>query len=334
MCLAIVKPKGIIIPEEHLYNGWLNNNDGAGFACITTEGDFFVHKSLTYEGFIDVYRNAVKDYGNTSDFLIHFRIASKGNKTIDNCHPFIIDEDRIIIHNGTLYNINIDKKDTRSDTKVFAEDWLSQLPNNWEDNKIIHFMLEDFITSGSKICMLHRTKGIYIFNEDIGVRVDGIWYSNKSYEEYVPFKSYYPATSFYSFIEQRLVTFEESKKMTPKEIEEHRKYRRPAKKEDIVLDKRWVPCYCCGDYDTIANLIDMQGDHVNQMWCWDCYKGLVACDCCGKKLSEKDVDEYYNNDTKELVTLCDECAPYMNLIEVVKDENADGQYEAYMNNKS
>jgi hypothetical protein len=318
MCLAIVKPKGITISEEHLYNGWLNNNDGAGFACITNEGDFFTHKSLTYEGFIDVYRNAVKEYGDTSDFLIHFRIASKGSKTIDNCHPFIVDADRIIIHNGTLYNIDIDKKDTRSDTKVFAEDWLAQLPAEWEDNPIIPLMLEDFITSSSKICMLHRTKGIRIFNEDKGLWVTGVWYSNKSYEKYIPFKSYYPSTTFYSFKWERLVTLAESKKMTDKEIEEHRNWGKSTDKDIALLDKRWIKCACCDEYDTAKNMIDMEGDHKGQQWCWDCYRDSIACDCCGKNLPEKDVDEYYNPDTKELVTLCDDCAPYMNLMEVEK----------------
>jgi hypothetical protein len=324
MCLAIMKPKGKPILEEYLHNGWLNNDDGAGFCYIDENKQFVIHKSMTYEGFIDVYKEAVERYGNISDFLIHFRIASKGKTTIDNCHPFIVDKDRVIIHNGTLYNIAIDKGDGRSDTKVFAEDWLSQLPADWEDNKILHLMVEDFISSGSKICMLHRTKGIYIYNEDRGLWTDGVWYSNKSYEKHIThnFNSMV-TTTFYSFKWGRMVTLEESKKMTQQETYEHRNWdliRKGDKKltANNSIIGNWIQCDLCKDYDISDNMIDMMGDHANQQWCWDCYKDAEPCDSCGKTFAEKDTDDYYNPESGEMVLLCDTCVPYLNCIEVEK----------------
>jgi len=301
MCLAIVKPKGVSISEEHLHNGWLNNDHGAGFVCITNEGDFFVHKSLTYEGFIDVYRNAVKDYGDTSDFLIHFRIASKGNVTLDNCHPFIVDEDRVIIHNGTMYNIDIDKKDTRSDTKVFAEDWLSQLPADWEDNEIINLMIEDFI-GASKIALLHRTKGVIIYNKDKGVVVDGNWYSNNTYKKYVP-----------------MIVHKDDYDMSPwlkgNYYKEHNN-KHKSLSDPIISDRRWVICDCCTEYDVYADMKIIGGKTL----CTDCYKTSVICDCCGIRYTEEGVDYYYILESTENAVLCDDCARCLEVEKKIVEE--------------
>ena len=297
MCIAIVKPKGINILEEHLYNGWLINDDGAGFACITNEGDFFIHKSMTWEGFIDVYKNAVKDFGDTSDFLIHFRITSKGDTTLSNCHPFIVDEDRVIIHNGTMYNIAIDKDDPRSDTKVFAEDWLSQLPAAWEDNAVLRVMIEDFI-GASKIALLHRTKGVTIFNADKGVWDKGIWYSNKTYIAYTPNAI---GTQIFDYYTNTWVEKGYYKKQKQKQ------------NKNIIVDinnQGWTKCGCCGEYDKHLLMKDMNTDYPGQFWCDDCFIKSIICDCCNKRCDEKDVDYYFSEGSTEPTVVCDNCMHY------------------------
>lgn len=326
MCLAIVKPMGISIPEEHLQNGWDNNDDGAGFVYIDPETKLFVvNKFMTYAAFIEKFNEANEAYGDVSDFLIHFRIASKGVVSIDNCHPFIVDEDRVIIHNGTMWNIDIDKKDKRSDTRVFAEDWLSQLPPDWEDNQIIHLLLEDFLGSTSKMCLLHRTKGIYIYNQDKGMWVDDIWYSNKSYEKRTYTAGFHTnsknslTTGFYSFLWQRMVTPEESKNMTKEEIEKHRSWDKYlAGKQSYVSSGHWTRCDLCGDYDERSAMIDMQGDHTGKVWCWDCYKSASTCSVCGKMTPDRCIDEYYNPDDGGTILICDDCVPNVNPIVIEK----------------
>ena len=124
-------------------------------------------------------------YGSTSPFLVHFRIATHGSVDIHNCHPFRVTENKVMIHNGMI-PVVLDKNDKRSDTRVFAENYLSKLPANWPDDPYMVDMVEDYITNGSKIALLSTdTQYVgYILNQKLGHWTDenGIWWSNKSYD--------------------------------------------------------------------------------------------------------------------------------------------------------
>ena len=181
MCIAIYKPKGVAINPDYLWNGWKNNDDGAGFCYIDEHSEIIIHRSMTWLGFIDKYTDAEARYGETSPFLIHFRITSKGDTCLDNCHPFKVNDDMAIIHNGTMSSVYIPPNDKRSDTRVFAEDYLRFMPEGWHTNGIIATLIEEFI-GYSKVLMLHRTDGVYIYNEEKGLWHEGCWFSNNSYE--------------------------------------------------------------------------------------------------------------------------------------------------------
>lgn len=193
MCIAIVKFKSNPISEDNLYRGYLANRDGCGFAYVDEHGNIQMEKAMVWDEFIPLYRVAVAKYGDTSDFLIHFRITSKGAITLDNCHPFRINDDMVLIHNGTITSIPMAKDEVDSDTKIFAEQWLSTFGEAFLYNKYLWFMIEDFI-GWSKICILHRTKGVFILNKNKGeFGDDGNWYSNSGYKPVVPVK-YTPKT--------------------------------------------------------------------------------------------------------------------------------------------
>ena len=331
MCIAIVKAKGITIPEEHLKNGWTNNDDGAGFACVDENGNFLIHKSMTWEGFIGKYNEAVEKYGDTSDFLIHFRITSKGATTLENCHPFQVDGDRVIIHNGTMSNISIAKDDPRSDTKIFAEDFLPTLPENWEDNEVIKYFMESFI-GYSKVCMLHRTKGIYIFNEGKGVFVGGHWYSNESYK--TARVTYYNRNfgtntttnntaldskeyGFYSYKLKRWVEPEEAVHYTWLERKEHSDWGlyETTGTESATERYTWVRCAICNCLSEAAELRDciVEGEHMSLCATCEAISESEAdaeeeyCDYCNLPFDGEDIALYWSQAETEPIRLCYEC---------------------------
>jgi len=185
MCIAIYQNKGNEITDEQFNNCWQANPDGGGFAYITPDGEIKTQHYMKYKKMFAAYKAAMDQYGDSSPFLVHFRIATHGTVSIENCHPFRVTENKVMIHNGMI-PVPLDKNDKRSDTNVFAQEYLSKLPANWLDDPYMVDMVEDYITTGSKIALLSTDTDYvgYILNQRLGHWTDenGIWWSNKSYE--------------------------------------------------------------------------------------------------------------------------------------------------------
>jgi len=182
MCIAIGKPKGLFINRETLFNCYTNNDDGIGYAFVNPSGQVIVRKFMSFDTFYTEYSMIDRAFGDISDMLIHFRITSRGETRLGNCHPFQINEKSAFIHNGTISSMPVDKEHGHSDTYWFNELIFKELPENWEDNTAIKALIEETI-GFSKIVLLHAEKGLIIFNEDKGLWHDGCWYSNSSYEK-------------------------------------------------------------------------------------------------------------------------------------------------------
>jgi glutamine amidotransferase len=116
----------------------------------------------------------------------HARFATHGTTTVDNCHPFQVGKDSktYLAHNGIL-PIMEPQGDTRSDTRIFAEDLLPAIGGVVAlDNLQVQNLIEDF-TTGSKVCVLtvHPDARFqcYLFHEEKGWKDDsGVWWSNDS----------------------------------------------------------------------------------------------------------------------------------------------------------
>lgn len=187
MCIAIYAPAGTDIPMDHLIQGQKHNPDGCGMAWVEN-GVTNIFKSMNFAEFMNKYYDVKARLGDIA-MLVHFRITSRGKTTVDMCHPFMVDDKICIIHNGTISNIKEKEcKDGASDTKVLAENYLANLPEEWYKNEAISKLLESFI-GWSKVCILVPTDeesgaDVYILNEDSGHWEGGIWYSNRSYVDY------------------------------------------------------------------------------------------------------------------------------------------------------
>jgi glutamine amidotransferase len=179
MCLAIYKPRGIHIAKKYLCNGFTNNDDGAGFAVATRDKRLEVHKGFsTFDAFYEAYQ---KYAGET--MIIHFRWATHGDRTDDNCHPFEMCASHVAMaHNGVL-EINIpDDAKHKSDTRVYCEAVLEPLLYRVPvDHPSLKLLLEKAIGAANKLVLLAANGAYAIINEAQGHWHRGAWYSNAGY---------------------------------------------------------------------------------------------------------------------------------------------------------
>ena len=162
MCTACVFPKGTTFTEDEFDNCWMSNLDGGGFVYLNEDEEFVIHKALKLDELKTLWKEHHDKHGDYSPFLLHFRAASQGDVTLENCHPFLPNPKTALIHNGTIYKVSSTKE--KSDTRVFAEEFLSKLPHNFLANKSIMTMMDDFLGKNNKIAFLSNDGKFSITN--------------------------------------------------------------------------------------------------------------------------------------------------------------------------
>lgn len=184
MCLAIYQPAGKSIPEDYLRTGFESNPHGAGYMYFDDDNILCIEKCMNFEEFIDSYEEHWLQYGGVSPFAIHFRWATHGARNLDNVHPFAMNDNVAVMHNGIL-DCHIDDT-AMSDTASFVKNYLTALPTNWYDNDYLFDMVEQYC-AGSKLIVFSNEVDAefpaYILNEHSGHWKDEVWYSNSSYEK-------------------------------------------------------------------------------------------------------------------------------------------------------
>ena len=186
MCMLCVVPPNVIPSREKLENSALNNPHGFGFAiAIPSEKRIHVERTMNADTsinrFIEMRGKYPEGYATW-----HARFATHGTTTVDNCHPFKVGNDSLtyLAHNGILPIVE-PQGDTRSDTRIFAEDLLPAIGGVASlDNPQVINLIEDF-TTGSKVCVLtvhpDAKYQCYLFHKEKGWEDDsGVWWSNDS----------------------------------------------------------------------------------------------------------------------------------------------------------
>lgn len=175
MCLAVYKPAGAWASKEQLRNSYTANPHGAGYAYHDGEQVRIVKGFFSWRSFWKSYKRHVTA---ETPALAHFRIATFGEKTAANCHPFNIGNGALM-HNGPCLNhMHCSGDKERSDTRQFAEDFITGLDAT--QVKRIQPMIEHFIGS-EKIVLLFDSGEAIICNEKNGQWADGCWWSNGSF---------------------------------------------------------------------------------------------------------------------------------------------------------
>lgn len=179
MCIAILNPSGVTLKKKVLKTCWDNNTDGAGMLYLQN-GVLTTYKEMDkFDDFYKHYEMVRKNYRN-SQVVIHFRISTHGKVDLENCHPFMINEDWGFVHNGIISNA--ERHVDYSDTNMFNRNVLRKLPPDWIHNEAMYELVSGYIGS-SKLLFLNKDNEAYIVNEDWGVWDLGCWFSNKTYKE-------------------------------------------------------------------------------------------------------------------------------------------------------
>jgi len=180
MCIIIYKKSGTEVKDEWLKNSAKSNADGFGLSYM--DGDkLTIYRSMSYKKFKKTFRRLESSHPE-SDFILHFRKNTVGSSNVENCHPFMADG-KAVFHNGTIspcVPFKTDTREKRSDTRIFAEDVLSNLPKGWFENEAMLDVLEVYIGS-SKLAVMDEVGTVVLFNEFTGHWYEGLWMSNYSY---------------------------------------------------------------------------------------------------------------------------------------------------------
>lgn len=179
MCLLIASPEGRKIPHKHLRVGYASNPQGAGF-CYAKEGKIFIEKGFfTFDSFIKAFGKINGKY----PALIHFRWATSGGTNTENCHPWEIDENHAMAHNGILWEfdkLNPQKSDTGNFVDFVFKPMFAANPTQYKEN-FVKYLISESIGKGNKIAILSSAGEVTIYNEESGNWSGGNWYSNYDY---------------------------------------------------------------------------------------------------------------------------------------------------------
>lgn len=177
MCIIVYKQAGTKLPPyETLKTCYQNNPDGVGCMKRDKNGNITTFKGLL--SFDKFYKRVKKLDSINADIALHFRIATRGGVTPQNCHPFKIKNNAYFMHNGTFTGWGFD--DSESDTAQF-----SRLLSRLADNSITDN------TAAVKLTNLALEWGAALIMDNKGVAMcgeweedNGVYYSNRSYLPY------------------------------------------------------------------------------------------------------------------------------------------------------
>jgi glutamine amidotransferase len=189
MCIAIYLPKGTDVLDDDIKRAHWSNPDGCGMAYIDKDKGLTVHKDMKYKRFMKRFRHEQRSNPD-SPFFIHLRKKTHGAVKITTCHPFVVKDDCVFMHNGTIHpEVPATTEKDVSDTMNFNENVLKLLPKGWYRSEGIKRLIEHYIGK-SRIAVMNSKGDVYLFNELLAEGVAGkahwhnnVWYSNEYYKE-------------------------------------------------------------------------------------------------------------------------------------------------------
>lgn len=205
MCIIIVANANKKISNRIIKQAYKNNPDGFGIAA-SVNGKLEVIKGLYKPSKIIKIYNQLRTKAS-GDIVLHFRIATRGNVTDSLCHPFYVNKDLVMFHNGVEIDEDIaghscSNKD-ESDTKAFVNNILKNFKKGFQKNKNIMNMISKSVGDNNRLCFLDSNGVTTYSSSDLWVESKGILYSNpnlfydENYEYINPATMEYIDDSYY-----------------------------------------------------------------------------------------------------------------------------------------
>lgn len=202
MCVIVYKPKDIDFPtKETLKACWTKNDDGAGFMFPLKNKVVIKKGFMTFDDFYNALTETINTYGTKRPYVMHFRITTQGGVQAKLTHPYPLSKnmkdlqelnftsDIGVAHNGIISLTSCAGEKEYNDTMKFITDYLALIIKhrtfyNDEDTLTLIKSL-----CKSKLCILDGAGHVQLIGDFIKGN-DNCYYSNKSFENYVPSYGY------------------------------------------------------------------------------------------------------------------------------------------------
>lgn len=187
MCIIAYKPKKMaLFSDDTIRVMYERNPHGAGLMFRKPDGKVHIEKGFFSVDKLLSYVHENKELLDSTEVVMHFRIATSGKRDALGCHPYSVwsknsstscDVELAMAHNGMLDNCGWRGNEEINDTQVFIKECIRLLPHNFLKNNAIKTLIEKAIDY-NKLVFMGKDK-TYTFGKFI--YDNGYWFSNNTY---------------------------------------------------------------------------------------------------------------------------------------------------------
>lgn len=178
MCTIILKrAEGAKIQDKQYQAAIRANGHGVGIMFFKGRKIHVEKIDNSKKSIADTIAQIKKLTEGVNEFAIHFRYATHGKVSLNNCHPFIFpDSKRCLMHNGILPKANILSDNGKiTDTegyinKVLCPELVKRKVIDWDNVAFNIGAYNKFVVA--------ENKKFIIVNSESGIEFEGNWYSN------------------------------------------------------------------------------------------------------------------------------------------------------------
>lgn len=174
MCLIIASPGGAPVSEDVIIRGFADNPQGWG-VMYAMDNNIEAVQGLDFGEYLVACAEAIN---SKCPYVIHTRWATIGEINTENCHPFCVQRDLYMAHNGTVRDIPITDRDM-SDSWHLAQllQQIGYTGENFNDPRYIK-CLELIIGTTNKVVLMNNEGRMVLANPILWTLKDGLFYSN------------------------------------------------------------------------------------------------------------------------------------------------------------